>query len=336
MKGLWYAGIDVSQRRLDVAIRDGGGKFQEPVQFDNHADGHRALGRWLTKRGRSVRVVIESTGVYSLDLALALHQTKRVEVMVANPRATRQFAEARLQRSRTDGKMAMALAEFAARMEFRAWEPPAKEVRDLRAIGRRMEALTEAKVREHNRLHAAQATEEAPEVVLQDIRATIEHLESRIAQLELEAKKLIESCPRLKVACDRLLSIKGFGLISSIYALGELLVLPAEMTAPQWAAHCGLDVRHVQSGTSVRSAPRISKQGNAHVRRALYMPAAVAIRHEPHVRLFYEQLLARGKQPLQAIVAVMRKLLHAIWGMLKYDRDFDGAKFRRMHVSQTA
>ena len=102
------------------------------------------------------------------------------------------------------------------------------------------------------------------------------------------------------------------------------------MQLRQWVAHSGLDVRHVASGTSVCKTPRISKQGNAQLRRLLYMPALVASHREPHVRAFYEQLLAAGKKPLQALIAVMRKLLHAIWGMLKTDTDFDGSKFRKL------
>jgi hypothetical protein len=47
------------------------------------------------------------------------------------------------------------------------------------------------------------------------------------------------------------------------------------------------------------------------------MPALVACKRDPHVKTFYKQLLARGKKPIQAVVAVMRKLLHAIYGMLK-------------------
>ncbi|MGH9651134.1 MAG: transposase, partial [Terriglobales bacterium] len=137
-------------------------------------------------------------------------------------------------------------------------------------------------------------------------------------------------------AFTHLVSVRGIAAASAIQLLGELLVLPADMTARQWVAHSGLDVRHVTSGTSVHKTPRISKRGNAHVRRALYMPALVATQHEPHVRAFYEQLLARGKTKLQALVAVMRKLLHAIWGMLKTDTDFEGAKFRKLPLLSQA
>ncbi len=74
-------------------------------------------------------------------------------------------------------------------------------------------------------------------------------------------------------------------------------------------------------------AARISRQGNVHIRRALFLPALVAVQYEPHVKVFYEKLLSRGKTKMQANVAVMRKLLHAIYGMLKHDRDFEGEKF---------
>ena len=85
-----------------------------------------------------------------------------------------------------------------------------------------------------------------------------------------------------------------------------------------------------ESGTSVHRPRRISKVGNRHLRAALYMPALVAIQHEPHVKAFYNKLITAGKKPMQAVVAVMRKLLHAIWGMLKHDQDFDGEKFFKL------
>ena len=97
----------------------------------------------------------------------------------------------------------------------------------------------------------------------------------------------------------------------------------------QWVAHAGLDPRAHQSGTSVDKPARISKVGNAHIRRALYMPALVAVQHNPHVRAFFDKLVARGKTPLQAYVAVMRKLLHAIYGMFTTRTTFVAAKFQR-------
>jgi transposase len=113
-----------------------------------------------------------------------------------------------------------------------------------------------------------------------------------------------------------------------VQLLPELLVLPADMTVRQWVAHAGLDPRACQSGSSVDKPARISKVGNAHIRRALFMPALVAVQHEPHVKAFFDRLVARGKKPIQAYVAVMRKLLHAIYGMFTTKTTFVGEKFR--------
>jgi transposase len=331
MHSLWYAGIDVSCRTLDVSMRDGGGRpSRTATTFENSPEGHRKLIRWLTKQGRRVRVVLESTGIYSLDLSLALHAAKGIELMVVNPQAARKFADAKMQRSSTDATMALALQEFSARMEFVSWVPPTAEKCALRALARRIASLTVEKTRELNRLHACDASEASSPIVRADLTRHIDYLERSIAELEERALELIEKTPELKAAHAHIVSAYGFADTSTIQILGEILVLPKDMTARQWVAHSGLDVRLVSSGTTVRKTPRISKKGNAHIRRALYMPALVASRGEPHVRAFYEQLLAKGKTKLQAIVAVMRKLLLAIYGMLKTNTDFAGAKFRAL------
>jgi transposase len=323
-------GVDVSKDTLDVAARTDSGVEQRTAQFANTSTGHRQLIKWLSKGARSARVVLEATGVYSLDLALALDAAKRIEVMVVNPRAARKFADACLQRSSTDATMAVALREYAARMEFVTWTPPSPQVRGLRTIARRIAALTVEKSRELNRQHAAAATADTPAVVLNDVAVNVRHLQRRIDELERHAVTLITTDPELKPVYQRVLSVCGIADTTAIQLLGELMVLPADMSARQWVAHSGLDVRHVDSGTSVHKVPRISKQGDANIRRILYMPALVASQREPHVHAFYEQLLAAGKKPRQALVAIMRKLLHAIWGMLKTNTDWNGAKFRKL------
>ena len=125
---------------------------------------------------------------------------------------------------------------------------------------------------------------------------------------------------------DRIISVKGIALRSAILVYGELCVLPKDMEARQWVAHAGLDPRHFESGT-YKGKTRISKAGNKYLRAALYMPAFNAIIHQANVKAFYDRLVDNGKKPMQARVAVMRKLLHAIHGMLKSNANFDGEKF---------
>jgi len=287
-------GIDVSADSLDVAVEVSGEEF---------------------------------TGVYSFDLALALHKCEHAEVMVANPRSIKDFARASMKRSKSDAQDAVSIREFAKRMDFVPWQPPAREVLELRTITRRIAALTVERTRELNRKHAVESCDGVSRVVLEDIKENLAHLERRLSVLTKEAVSVIEGHEELARAYRRVTSVKGIAETSGVTILSELLVLPKDMTVRQWVAHCGLDPREYQSGSSVKKPARISKVGNVHLRRALYMPALVASRYEPQVKAYYEKLLAKGKRPRQALVAIMRKLVHAIYGMLRSDTDFDGEKF---------
>ena len=91
-----------------------------------------------------------------------------------------------------------------------------------------------------------------------------------------------------------------------------------------------MDPRPYESGHSIHPPRRITKASNKHLRAALYMPALVAIHRQPQVKAFYNKFITAGKKPMQAIVAVMRKLLHAIWDVWNYNQDFDGRRFYRM------
>src|SRR5216684_5062927 len=93
-------GIDVSAAQLVVALEAEGGGYGQR-SFPNRASGHQALIAWLQKNAARVRVCLEATGLYSLDLALALHAAVGIEVAVLNPKMVNRFA-AILSRSKTD------------------------------------------------------------------------------------------------------------------------------------------------------------------------------------------------------------------------------------------
>ena len=212
-------------------------------------------------------------------------------------------------------------------MEFERWTPPEPHTFDLRAISRRIEGIIKMATQEKNRLHAATSFDEMSPIVRNDIEVNIRHLERRVERMREQARELISQHPDLKRTFVHITSVKGVADSAGIQILAEIAVLPTDLDVRHWVAHAGLDPRVFQSGTSVNKPARISRQGNVHIRRALFMPSLVAVQYEPHVKAFYEKLLEKGKTKMQANVAVMRKLLHAIHGMLKHDRDFEGEKF---------
>ncbi len=322
-------GIEVSARELVVALNRGE-QAERLRSFPNTAEGHAAVVRFLGSAPGCVRVVLESTGLYGLDLACALAGAAQIEVMVANPRAVRHFASALMQRSKNDRLDAVVLREFAARMPFQPWSAPSPTAFALAAVARRLETLTEQCTAEKNRLHAAQLSAAIPLAVRRDVQRSVRSIERAIARLTREALRLLECDPLLSGSYQLLLTAKGIGPTSALRLLAETALLSDDLDVRQWVAYAGLDPREYQSGSSVHRKARISKTGNRHLRRALYMPALVAVSHEPHLRAFYRHLLAHGKCKMQALVAVMRKLLHAIYGMLKYRQPYDGAKVYRL------
>ncbi len=320
-----YLGIDISKDHLD-ACRLAGGRKQRR-RFKNTPAGHRRLVAWTDA---PARVCLEASGRYGLDVALALFEAEGTQVMVANPRAIKNFREASMRRSKTDALDADVLCEYAKRMPFEVWTPPDEATRELQAITRRIQALTAERAREKNRLHAHRASRMASAVVTNDIEVNLRHLTRRIDELVRQAMKVLRQSGDLQAAYERLVSVPGIARKSAVLLLGELALLPEDMSVRQWVAYAGLDPKRHASGSSVEQKPRISKVGNARIRRALYMPALVAVRYDRHIGAFYEKLLARGKKPIVVIVAVMRKLLHSIYGMLKHGQDFHGPKFYRI------
>jgi transposase len=324
-QGEWrYVGIDVSARELMVAERGAAGARVWVVS--NTSRGHQQLAERLTAAGGQVRVCLEASGNYSLDVALRLSRRAGVEVNLVNPRQARRFAESLGERSKTDPVDARGLAEYAARMPWKAWVPPSAAALQLRAITRAIAALGVTAAQQKNRQHALAASTALPPLVARECARVEKYAQQRIERLRRAGQRIVQREPSLRRSWAHLVTIPGVGEVSGLAILGELACLPATLDARQWVAHSGLDPQHHTSGTSVEHKPRISRAGNRRLRAALFMPALVAVQHDPHLRGFYQRLLGHGKAKLQALAAVMRKLLHGIFAMFRHDQDYHGEK----------
>ena len=324
LQSMVFCGVDVSAKTLTVAVQQDG-KALAQREFANSPSGHKALIAWLQKRSTLIRVSLEATGIYSLDLALALKGADLIEVAVLNPKAVNRFAQS-IRRSKTDKADAQALAEYSRRMPFQPWRAPNAVGLQLRTLSRHIAGLTVQYTREHNRLHAAEGTASTPRCILADLKRSLASLKRRLTRLRREAAVLVRQDDKAQKRFDLVISIPGIAEISAVHILGELAALSPEMSVREWVAHSGLDPAHETSGTSVHRPSRISRAGNRHLRRALYMPALVAVQRDPHMRAFYEALQSRHKAKLQALMAVMRKLLHAIYGIFRSETVYDGGK----------
>jgi transposase len=326
MNNINHAGIEVSMDKLLVLIKGEHGTL-DWKEYRNDSRGHKALAKYLTRGGQKARIVMEATGIYSLDLAIFLSGNPDIEVMVVNPLYSRRFAESLSNRSKNDKVDAIALLEYVTRMEFKAFKPPVEKMYSLRSIARKITSLQELRTVQKNQLHALLKTDTAPKEVIRTTKRIIKFIDSEIGKLTEIAMKIIESDDDLRHKHQLLNTIPGVAEATSIQILGEMGFYGEYLDPKKLVALAGLDPREYQSGNSPVRHKGISRRGNENLRHALYMPGMVSKRCDPNISAFSVHLLTMGKKPKQVTCAVMRKLIHSISGMFKNDEVWDGNKF---------
>lgn len=277
------------------------------------------------KRVGTLKVLMEATGIYYLDVALIAHELG-AEVYVVNPKVSHHFAQALSQRNKTDRLDALMLLDFLKRMPTTRWTPPRNAVLELRFFGRYLTQLTKERTVTLNRLDALNHTQASPAVLRADLKRAATSLDKRIERIRAQAVALIKADAELEERFAALTTITGVAEISAVSILSELMVLPRTLNSRACVSQAGLDPVVHDSGTSVHRAARISKHGNKYLRAALFMPALSAIQHDPGAAALRQRLLDRGKKKIQADVAVMRKLLTAAWAIVRNPQPYDSAK----------
>lgn len=311
-------GIDIAKLKFNACLINTSGKLKHKV-FANNSTGFEPLLEWLAKQGvECVHACMEATGTYGEALALALHQAGHT-VSVVNPAAIKAFAGSRLSRTKTDRVDAELIARFCLAQAPSAWTPLPQQVRELQALVRRLESLVEMRVMEENRLSSGITVE----LVRESVEELLKHLSTQIKRTEKLIREHIDNHPQLRRQSELLDSIPGIAQTTAALLLSEITDITQYRSARQVAAYAGLVPRERQSGTSVRGRTRLSKIGNARLRRALYFLAITALRCSPFFQAWAKGLQERGKSKMSVICAVMRKLVHLAYGVLKTGKPFD-------------
>lgn len=319
-----HAGVDVSKDELVVALRRATETAAE-FSLPNTARGHQQLIRRLRQEGGCVLLLMEATGNYYLDPASAMHKAG-IPLVVINPRQARSFADSLNRRAKTDQVDARVLAEAAQKLNLPLWQPPLPEQLKLRCLMRRLSELKERKATERNRLSASKASKLIDADVRRSILRQIKSIEQEIALLQKQAMLLVQDNADLHRSFKLLRSMKGIGELSALSILAELCCAPSGLSCRQWVAWAGLDPRPRDSGKH-RSERTISRMGNKRLRNSLFMPALVASHNKGVIQDYYQRMLSRGKAKMVALCATMRKMLHAIWGMLNHQQPFNPTLF---------
>lgn len=310
-----YLGIDIAKRSFQCSLLLAGKRLRRT--FPNSPDGFSQLDAWLAGYPTGpVHACMEATNTYWEELAGYL-QAQGHRVSVVNPQRIRDYARSKLMRNKTDKLDGDVIAEFCAAQHPEGWSPLPEEVRQLRDLVRHLEDLQEMRNQESNRLTEGRPTE----VVRQLLTAHLAFLEQQISEVEERIQAHIDGHPILKSKQELLISIQGIGALTAARLLAENI--QAFRTTREVVAFFGLNPQKSESGSSVHRKQKLSKIGRSSLRKALYFPAISAMRYNPIIKTFCDNLRERGKINMVLIGAAMRKLLCLALGVLKSGIPFD-------------
>lgn len=305
-----FIGVDVAKDKFDVAFEN-----KTSITFHRDNKGLKLFLKWLKANTLNPWVCMEATGGYSEFIAEFLAQ-QQVKVTIANPMQVKNFCRAKLLRNKNDNVDAQAVAEYARLMPLREYQVRSDDQKSINEFNKLLDALKKQVRQLENQLETTQdnCARKMIKKIIKDLGGKIEEIEKNIANR-------INNSNKLKENFELMTSIPGIGKLTAYQILGMVDDINAFKNAKEFAAFIGLSPRQHQSG-KFNGTTRISKVGNPRLRKAFYMASLSAKKYNPNLQAFVGRLGENGKAPKSIICAVMRKLAHLIFGVLKNKKPF--------------
>lgn len=323
-----WAGTDVGKLFFDVCIHgpqlgddDRSHLKRLPVKrFARTAQGVAEFVAWLMEKGLvgSVRVVMEATGRYSLELYEWMVQAEpSLAPAIVHPRRLKGYAEGMGTRSKNDQIDARVLAYYGVVHRPAAFEPIGKNYAEIRELSRQRTFLVQQNTAHKQRLEEVKSDR----YLARQLQDQIKLADKQIADIEKRIEKKVKQDPQLDKAHTAHDKVPGVGSVIASGVLAELGDLSRFVSNNQMVGFVGLAVKENQSGKR-KGRSSISKQGNSEVRRLLHLAAFACIRLDNRFGRFYHHLLNKGKTKKQAMTATGRKILITMRALVKTGHDY--------------
>jgi len=321
-------GIDVSKDTLAVcygfSTETQATSYTKPTTFLNNLKGFTKLLHWveeLKDEKTDLCFVMEATGVYYENLAYFLSESRQI-VHVLLPNKTKHFAKSLDIKSKTDEIDAKMLTQIGLERQLLKWQPQSENLHLIKQICREYKDLKEKITVVKNQLHAKDHAYNSSKQVIKRLKAQERFLETQILQVEHELRVLCSEDEELNEKINKIQTVPGLSFITIITIIAETNAFSLIENSKQLCSYCGFDVIHNQSGI-FKGKSKMSKKGNRFIRRALYMPALCAIKHNPTLKAFYNQLTERKKVKKVGVTAVARKMLILTYTLWKNSAEFE-------------
>lgn len=319
-KQVLYVGIDVGCEEVWVSVPG-----MKPRRFEHSKRGIRSLYNWAARKAGDdqLHFCMEATGVYSISVASQMVNEYQAQVSIVNPARITAYGRVQMKRSKTDQIDAEVIRNYAETQSPPVWKPASRPLRQLTSLVTQADAIKDCLGQWRNRHHAQKFIPDLPDEVKKTQRSIERSLTTQLKKIETAIANLCAQESTLAQKVALLCTIPGVADQSAVKLLAYGQDWLTERSAKALTAHAGLAPHHHQSGSSIRGKSRIDKRGNPKLRKILYMPALVAVHHNPILMRFYKRLLNNGKPKKLALVAAMRKLLLISRAMLIAKKPFN-------------
>jgi len=328
----YSVGLDVSSEDLAAGFglinRDLLSKIGKPRKFTNTTKGFKSLDTWIQKQRKvkdvKLGVVMEATGVYHERVAHFLHG-KGYEIYIVLPNKAKRYLQSIGHRSKNDPIDSRGLTQMGIdQQHLEKWQPPSLIMIRLRGLTRHRQRIQQQITVVNNQLHAVESGFFDNRSVKKSLKATIRFHKKQVESLEFDIKQALKEHPLLAAKIERIVqSIKGIGTLTLVTVIAETNGFLNFTSIQQLTKYAGYDVLENQSG-KFKGKERISKKGNARIRRILHMPALNVVTFDTGTfPSIYERIYRTSGIKMKAYVAIQRKLLCLLFTLWKKDEIFD-------------
>lgn len=305
--------------------------------FSNNAEGFQELCKWIIKHRKSqtseIKIVMEATGVYHEHLAWYLYQ-QDYRVSIILPLRAKRYIQSLGIKSKNDEIDAQGLADMGLQQDLELWQPCSKHILILRSLTRQLEMLMESRTVFINQLESFTHQTHCDKMVIKSLKSLIKTIEKDIDKLKKRIMQFVNEDAELSKKYKLVEPMKGLAMITFATLVAETGGFELFESQAQLVSYAGYDVVENKSGSRVGKT-RISKKGNTHIRRIMFMAAFNVVRYKvsPFYQIF-ERVYEKTKVKMKAYVAVQRKLLCIIYALWKNDSIFDPEYLKRYSGNQ--
>ena len=322
-------GVDISKQTFDATFAEM--KENQDVlykwyrKFDNSSDGIKKFSEWCNKlknEDQELHITMEATGVYYESLAYRMKDKIGMVVHVVLPNNVKKYSESLNSTVKTDKVDSKLLSLFGVERKLRVFKPMSDIYIKLRKLSREKEQLVNERTMVMNQKHAETYSENPLKKTITRYNQRIKYLKKQILMVEIDIKSLVDKDEFLSSKVSKIETIPGIGFNTIVGVIAETGGFENITSIKQLTSYSGMDVMIKESGQWIGRS-RISKKGNSHIRRLMYMPTLSLVRHSSTFKNNYERIIEGKEYKMKGIIAMQRKALGLIYTLWKNDAVYD-------------